>query len=67
MKPSDFSAETSVNEIIRRFPSTLPVFARYGLDTCCMGALPLAESALKHDVEVEALLDEVRTVAAGDR
>lgn len=35
----------TVNEAIRRYPATLAIFNRYGMDTCCGGARQIAEAA----------------------
>jgi iron-sulfur cluster repair protein YtfE (RIC family) len=45
----------SVNTVLARFPSTLSVFNRFGLDTCCGGALSVADAARAADVDTEAL------------
>lgn len=45
----------SVNVILARYPSTLPVFNRFGLDTCCGGGLSVADAARAADVDAAAL------------
>lgn len=45
----------SVNAILARYPSTLPVFNQFGLDTCCGGALRVADAARAADVDAEVL------------
>jgi iron-sulfur cluster repair protein YtfE (RIC family) len=40
------AATDTINEIVARYPSALAVLARFGLDVCCGGALPLATAAL---------------------
>ena len=45
----------SVNAILARYPSTLPVFNRFGLDTCCGGALSVEDAARAADVDAQAL------------
>jgi regulator of cell morphogenesis and NO signaling len=45
----------SVNAILARYPSTLPVFNRFGLDTCCGGGLSVGDAARAADVDPEAL------------
>ena len=45
----------SVNAILSMFPSTLPVFNRFGLDTCCGGGLSVADAARAADVDTEVL------------
>jgi iron-sulfur cluster repair protein YtfE (RIC family) len=54
------TTEMTLNEITGRWPETLEILARYGLDTCCGGARPLQESAGKHGVEPETLIRELR-------
>jgi iron-sulfur cluster repair protein YtfE (RIC family) len=44
-----------VNAVLTIFPSTIPVFNRFGLDTCCGGALSVADAARAADVDAETL------------
>jgi len=46
----------SVNEIIRRYPSVLPVLNGFGLDTCCGGAQSLVEASRAASIPIEALM-----------
>lgn len=55
--------EMQVNEVIRLFPGTVAVFHRVGIDSCCGGALPVAEAARRHGLELAALLDELAAAA----
>jgi iron-sulfur cluster repair protein YtfE (RIC family) len=57
------TAETPVNEVIRLFPTTLPIFHAAGIDSCCGGALPVEEAARRHGLDAEQLLEELRRVA----
>ena len=53
----------TVNEIVRRWPATVEVFNRFGIDACCGGAAPPAEAAARDGADAEALrraLDEAR-------
>ena len=59
---SDITAEMTVNEVVHQHPGTLAVFKRLGIDTCCGGALPLAEVARKHRIDFIALLAELERV-----
>lgn len=60
------AAELTVNDVIRRFPSTVEVFNRYGIDACCGGAALVPEAALRDGADSEALLAELqRIVEAG--
>lgn len=45
----------SVNVILAIYPPTRSVFNGFGLDTCCGGALSVADAAHAADVDSEAL------------
>lgn len=56
----------SVNEIVARHPGTMPVFNRFGLDTCCGGDAPLAEAAKRDGANLDELVKALReALAAG--
>jgi iron-sulfur cluster repair protein YtfE (RIC family) len=55
----EITSEMTVNEIITKYPATVSVFSRHGIDSCCGGALPLSEVARKHRLEFIALLAEL--------
>lgn len=57
-------AET-LNELVARAPEALPVLQRFGLDTCCGGALPLAEAARHHNLSLDALVEALHEALAG--
>ena len=54
----------SVNDVISRYPATIPVFNKFGLDTCCGGGAPIAEAAGRDGADLGALLAELRKAAA---
>jgi regulator of cell morphogenesis and NO signaling len=54
--------DMQVNEIIRLFPRTLPVFHEAGIDSCCGGALPVMEAARRHGFDPEQFVDALRRV-----
>jgi regulator of cell morphogenesis and NO signaling len=56
----------SVNEVMARYPATLTVFNRYGVDTCCGGGAPVREAARRDGADVAALLDALRVAIMGD-
>ena len=56
-------ASLSVNDAIRHFPATLPVLNRFGIDTCCGGAEPLAQAAESCGVPVTALMSALLPAA----
>ena len=46
----------SVNELLRRHPSVLPVLNAFGVDSCCGGAESLADAARTSRIPLEALM-----------
>jgi len=53
-----------VNEIITRFPATIAVFNRFGIDTCCGGWASVDEAVDRDGVDREALIDALRAAMA---
>ena len=58
--PAWIGPEDTLNAIVARFPQTLPVLQRFGLDTCCGGALPLHTAAQHHGLDVAELVADLR-------
>ena len=58
MSPARFgiAPDAPLNLIVAHFPQTLPVLQRFGLDTCCGGALPLHTAAQHHGLDLAELL-----------
>lgn len=56
-------ARETLNELVARAPAALAVLHRFGLDTCCGGALPLAVAAQHHGLELAELLAALAAVA----
>ena len=54
----------SVNDVISRYPATIPVFNKFGLDTCCGGAAPIVDAARRDGADLDALLEELRKATA---
>ena len=53
-------AEWTVNEVVERYPESLPVFGRYGVDTCCGGQKSLSEVAMAHGFLLAQLLADLQ-------
>lgn len=51
-----------INNVIRRFPATLEVFHRFGVDACCGGSQSIEEAAKKDGANVEALLESLNSM-----
>ncbi|HET7599349.1 MAG TPA: DUF542 domain-containing protein [Gemmatimonadales bacterium] len=56
----------AVNEIVRRHPATRAVFHRFGVDTCCGGAVSVEQAAQRDGIDGEALCAALRAAAQPD-
>ena len=56
------SPELTLYEIVAAKPQALTVFHRLGLDTCCGGAKSLQAVCTAHQIDLDALLRELRTL-----
>lgn len=65
MKDAGAVMQMSVNEAIRRFPATVEVFNRYGIDACCGGAAPVAEAAVRDGADAAAVQADLLRVIGG--
>lgn len=54
--------QMTVNETIRRFPATVEIFNRYGIDACCGGAASVAEAAVRDGADPVKLQGELLSV-----
>lgn len=59
---TELDSASTVNQIIARYPATIAVFNRFGIDTCCGGAEPIADAARRDGADLEALLTALREV-----
>jgi regulator of cell morphogenesis and NO signaling len=57
----DLDCGATVNETIARWPATLAVFKRFGIDTCCGGAVSVEEAARRNNADAQALCDSLRS------
>lgn len=57
----DVDPTWTVNEAIARVPAAITVFNRLGIDACCGGAATIAEAAIRDGIDLETLLDALRT------
>lgn len=59
-------AVMTVNDVIARFPGTLPVFDAFGIDSCCGGSLAVEEVVRRHGIDHLALLTALAGIAAAN-
>lgn len=50
----------TINEIVARHPETIPVFNRFGMDTCCGGGVSVYDAARRDGIDVETVLAALR-------
>lgn len=56
----------TVDAMMSRHPETIAVFNRFGMDTCCGSAVPIADAARRDGVDLDQLLRALEE-AAGTR
>jgi regulator of cell morphogenesis and NO signaling len=54
----------SINTLLERYPQAISVINANGIDTCCGGTLPIQEVALRHKMDLVALLSALDQVAS---
>lgn len=55
-QPVAITAQDTLNLIVARYPQTLPVLQRFGLDTCCGGPFTLATAAGHHGLDLQEVI-----------
>lgn len=50
----------TINEIVARFPETIPVFNRFGLDICCGGGVRVDEAAQRDGIDSAEVISALR-------
>lgn len=50
----------TINEIVARFPETIPVFNRFGLDTCCGGGVCVDEATRRDGIASNEVIAALR-------
>ena len=59
----DLHCDLTVNEVIARWPATVAVFNRFGIDTCGGGGMTVGEAAHHERVDPGQLCEAVHAVA----
>ncbi|HDY69653.1 MAG TPA: hypothetical protein ENH54_01800 [Actinobacteria bacterium] len=66
MAEKKISGDMVINEVIRQYPWTLPIFHRYEVDSCCGGANTIAFAASMQGLDLDLILAELESAAAGE-
>ena len=56
--------DMTINDVIKAYPATLPVFNTFGVDSCCGGARSLAQAATEAGKDLDAFLKALNSAAA---
>lgn len=54
--------DSTVNEIVAQYPDSISVFNQFGIDSCCGGAVPLADAAHRDGADFDELLAALQQV-----
>lgn len=54
----------SINEIVAKYPAAIAVFNRYGIDSCCGGAVSVDEAARRDGVDAALLCSDLQKAIA---
>lgn len=60
------TAADPVARVATRWPATLRVFQRHGIDFCCRGGVSLGEACEERGLELSRLLEELSVAEGGD-
>lgn len=63
----DVSRESTVNDVLLRYPATVAVFNKFGIDACCGGEASIADAAQRDGADVEQLMSELGATLANSR
>ena len=54
----------TVNETVRLYPQTIPVFNEFGIDSCCGGAVSISVAAERDAADLAALMRRLEEAVA---
>ncbi len=53
-----------INDVTRKYPNTLKVFAQFKVDSCCGGACSIETTATADGVDVDKLVEALNEIGA---
>ena len=63
--PTELDCTATVNETMARWPATMAVFNRCGVDSCCGGGASVEDAARRDGVDARALCAALRDAIQG--
>lgn len=55
--------DMTLNDVIRKYPTTIGVFNRFNIDSCCGGARTIKDMAIQDKVDPDAFLQALKEAA----
>ena len=62
MSIMDITKDMIINDVIKKYPQTISVFNRFGVDACCGGGQGIERTATADGINIVALLDALNEV-----
>jgi regulator of cell morphogenesis and NO signaling len=59
----ELDCTSTVHDLIKHHPATQAVFQRFGVDTCCGGAVSVEAAARRDGIDAHRLCSELRAAA----
>lgn len=63
----EVSRESTVNDVLLRYPATVGIFNAFGIDACCGGEASIADAAQRDGADVEQLMNALGAAVATSR
>ena len=63
MAEINITPDMSLNDVIRKYPTTIGVFNRFNIDSCCGGARSLRDMAAQDKVELDVFMQALKEAA----
>ncbi len=63
MQTISITEDMTLNDVIRKYPTTIGVFNRYNVDSCCGGARTIRDMAAQDKVDVKVFIESLREAA----
>ncbi len=64
MEEIKISKHMTVNDAIKNYPSTIAVFSRFNIDSCCGGASSIEEAAKRDGADADELMQVLEETVA---
>lgn len=63
MAEISITPDMSLNDVIRKYPTTIGVFNRFNIDSCCGGARSLRDMAAEDKVDLGVFIQALKEAA----